>query len=226
MSSSPEQTSSAGDAHRTFASGYRVWNRKLHYYLGLYFLFFVWLFALTGLLLNHSWTFAEFWQNRKTSSSERQIRIPADGSTLDQARDLMRQLEMRGEIQWLTTRPDSSRFDFRVAKPGLLFDIKADLNSARATVQRTEVNAWGIMRTLHTFTGERMNDPKNDRDWLLTKVWALSMDAAAAGLVVMVLSGVVMWCGLPRKKLSGAVALACGVLACGWFVVGLRWLYA
>ena len=29
-------------------------NRKGHYYLGLYFLLFLWLFALTGLLLNHS----------------------------------------------------------------------------------------------------------------------------------------------------------------------------
>jgi uncharacterized protein len=225
MPSSPEQTLSAADAPRANAGGYRVWNRKLHYYLGLYFLFFVWLFALSGLLLNHSWTFAGFWPDRKISSSERPIRIPADGSTLEQARDLMRQLEVRGEIQWLTTRPDATRFDFRVTKPGLQFDIKADLNSARATVQRTEVNAWGTVRALHTFTGVRMNDRKNDRDWALTTVWALSMDAVAAGLVVLVLSGVVMWLGLPKKRLWGAVALASGVLASGWFVVGLRWLY-
>jgi hypothetical protein len=63
MPSSPEQTLSAADAPRANAGGYRVWNRKLHYYLGLYFLFFVWLFALSGLLLNHSWTFAGFWPN-------------------------------------------------------------------------------------------------------------------------------------------------------------------
>ncbi|HEX6070876.1 MAG TPA: hypothetical protein VFZ18_13670, partial [Longimicrobiaceae bacterium] len=39
----------------------RSWTRRLHYYLGLYFLLFIWLFSLTGLLLNHSdWGFAEF----------------------------------------------------------------------------------------------------------------------------------------------------------------------
>ena len=55
-----------------------VWNRKLHYYLGLYFLFFLWLFALSGLLLNHSsWTFAQFWPNRQVSTFERRDPAPA-----------------------------------------------------------------------------------------------------------------------------------------------------
>ena len=42
-----------------------VWNRRVHYYLGLFLLFFIWLFAFTGLLLNHPrWQFAQFWPNR------------------------------------------------------------------------------------------------------------------------------------------------------------------
>src|SRR6266436_6271468 len=65
-----------------------IWNRKLHYYLGLYLLFFVWLFTFSGLLLNHSsWKFAEFWRNRKEISYERQITAPAPGSDLMQAKD-------------------------------------------------------------------------------------------------------------------------------------------
>ena len=39
---------------------WRTWNQKLHIYLGLYFLVFLWLFAVSGLLLNHGWQFAEF----------------------------------------------------------------------------------------------------------------------------------------------------------------------
>ena len=30
-----------------------TWNRTFHFYLGLYFLFFLWLFSLSGLMLNH-----------------------------------------------------------------------------------------------------------------------------------------------------------------------------
>ena len=31
-----------------------TWNRKLHIYVGLYFLTFLWLFSFSGLLLNLS----------------------------------------------------------------------------------------------------------------------------------------------------------------------------
>lgn len=71
-----------------------------------------------------------------------------------------------------------------------------------------------------------MNDTKNQRDWILTTVWALSMDAVAAGLAVMVLSGLVMWWGLPGKRALGLIAITSGILACGWFVIGLRLVFA
>lgn len=206
-------------------TNYGLWYRRLHYFLGLYFLFFIWLFALTGLLLNHSWLFAEFWPQRKVTTAERAIQRPTSDVPLEQAREVMRQLGVAGEIQWLATKPDATRLEFRVTRPGLQFDLKADWPQARATVQRTEVNAWGVTRVLHTFTGVRANDPKNERDWIVTKLWAYSMDAVAVGLVVMVVSGLVMWLALPGKRVWGCVALASGVLVCGWFVFGLRWIY-
>ena len=227
MPSSPESSEAERKSSRGAASRWKAWNRQLHIYLGLYFLFFTWLFAFTGLLLNHAWGFSEFWPNRKVSTVEQQIQVPAGGgSALDAARDVMRQLGIAGEIQWLTTQPrESTRLDFRAATPSRQFDIKADLKAGRATAQRTEVNAWGVMRVLHTFTGVRMNDPKNQRDWMLTTIWALSMDAVAAGLAVMVLSGVIMWYSLAAKRAWGVVALGGGILVCGWFVIGLRWFY-
>ena len=53
-----------------FRAGVERWNRKLHFYFGLFLLFFTWLFAFTGLLLNHpTWSFAESWTNRKDRKS-------------------------------------------------------------------------------------------------------------------------------------------------------------
>src|SRR5678810_1193909 len=58
-------------------AGIERWNRKLHFYSGLFLLFFIWLFAFSGLLLNHpSWRFAEFWSNRKQTNYERAIVVP------------------------------------------------------------------------------------------------------------------------------------------------------
>ncbi len=205
---------------------FKRWNRKLHYYLGLYLLLFVWLFSFTGLLLNHSqWKFAEFWENRKQATTEHQIAVPAPGGDLAQARDLMRQLGIRGEIEWTTTRDDPNRFDFRASQPGRIYEVKAEFTRRKASVQRIELNAWGVMRILHAFTGVRLGDSRNSRDWVVTSLWAWSMDAVAVGLILMVFSSYVMWYELPQKRRWGTVLLLWGFVSCGLFCFGLRWLY-
>lgn len=209
-------------------AGFERWNRKLHFYTGLFLIFFLWLFAFTGLLLNHpTWTFHEFWSNRKQTSYERGIAPPGPNAIgdLGQARDIMRQLGIDGEILWTTTRTDASQLDFQVRRPGHFFVIKANWEQKRAAVQRSDVNLWGVMKILHTFDGNVADDPRNSRDWALTSLWAYSMDAVAAGLIFMVVSSLYMWLRLPKKRLAGAIVLGLGSLTCGLFCVGLRWLF-
>jgi hypothetical protein len=225
MLSSAEQLIASKTLSRRLADGFEVWNRKLHFYIGLYLLFFLWLFSFTGLLLNHSnWKFAEFWPDRRQSDFVRSIQPPPPGGDLAQAKDIMRQLGIEGEIDWTNTRSDLSRFDFRAGRPGRMFEIQTDLQRNVATVHRTDINIWGVMHVLHTFTGVRMADSRNHRDWALTTVWALSMDALAVGLILMVLSSLYMWWRLKPKRRFGALALGLGLASCGLFVIGFRWL--
>ena len=45
---------------RQFRAEFKRWNRKLPFYAGLFLLFFLWLFAFSGLILNNpTWSFAE-----------------------------------------------------------------------------------------------------------------------------------------------------------------------
>jgi hypothetical protein len=211
-----------------FRARFERWNRKLHFYAGLFLLLFVWLFAFSGLVLNHpSWSFTEFWNNRKQTNYERELSIPGPEvkGDLAQARAVLKPLGIEGEILWTTTRTDTNRFDFQVRRPGHFFFIQADFARKRVTVQQGDVNLWGIMRALHTFTGVQMDDPRNRRDWALTSLWAFSMDAVAAGLIFMVLSSLYMWFELPQKRFYGAVVLGLGSLICGLFCFGLRWLF-
>src|SRR5207248_8109927 len=122
---------------------------------------------------------------------------------LAQARDILKQLKIEGEIMWTTTRTDANQFDFQVRPPGHFFFIKADLAQTHVTVRQAEVNQWGVIKALHTFTGVQMDDPRNSRDWALASLWAFSMDAVAAGLILMVLSSLYMWFELPQKRLPG-----------------------
>jgi hypothetical protein len=204
---------------------FAVWNRKGHYYLGLYFLFFLWLFALTGLLLNHSWRFAEFWPTRKVSKLERQVQVPTVTHDLARAREIMRQLGIQGEIEWTSARVDAESVAFRVTRPGRSWNVTME-PAGRVAVEQTDINGWGLIRVLHAFTGVRTGDTRNYRDWLLTTVWALSMDAVALGMCLMVLSGIYLWIGLPGKRTPGLAALLAGVAACGMFVLGLRLIYS
>ena len=211
-----------------FRAGFECWNRKLHYYAGLFLLFFIWLFGFSGLLLNHpTWSFAESWNNRKERNYDREMTVPGPEAKgdLGQAREIMRQLGIEGEILWTTTRTDANLFDFQVRRPGHFFFIKADFVKKRVSVRQSDVNLWGVIKVLHTFTGVQMDDPRNSRDWALTSFWAYSMDAVAAGLIFMVLTSLYMWWELPRKRRSGAVVLGLGSLICGLFCAGLRWLF-
>ena len=212
---------------RQFRAEFKRWNRKLHFYAGLLLLFFVWLFAFSGLILNHpTWSFAESWANRKEMNYEKEITVPGPEAKgdLGQACDILRQLGIEGEILWTTTRTDPNQFDFQVRRPGHFFFIKADFAKKRVYVRQSNVNLWGVIKVLHTFSGV-LADPPNRRDWALTTIWAYSMDVVAAGLIFMVLSSLYMWWELPPKRIAGAIFLGLGTLICGLFCVGLRWLF-
>jgi hypothetical protein len=206
---------------------FRQWNRKIHFYLGLYFLFFVWLFAFTGLILNHSWKFAEFYPNRKITISDVAIRNPAraaDDATL--ARDVADQLGIRGEIALGPTPQVPGRIDFNVSRPGKVYQIQAKPSEGHAHVVSNQYNVWGVVHVLHTFTGVSVTNAKQRRGWMVTTVWALAMDAVALGLIVMVFSSYYMWWVLPRKRAPGSIALVAGCLSCFLFVFALRWIYS
>ena len=99
--------------------------------------------------------------------------------------------------------------------------VRVDLASHRATVQRVDRSVWSALRISHTFSGSRYNNPSMSRDWLLTSVWVFAMDALAAGLLVMVFGSYYMWYQLKAKRTLGWLVLAAGVVSCGLFVFGL-----
>jgi hypothetical protein len=196
------------------------WIRKLHYYVGLYCLAFLWLFCISGLLLNHpGWRFAEFWPQRKQAQYERAVKVGAAGGELDRAHEIMSQLGIRGEVEWTVPKQAAGRFRFRVTRPGRVYEVEAEEGRGRARVTEIAVNGWGVLSALHHFNGVRMNDTRNARDWFLTGVWTFCMDALAAGLLFILASGVYVWWRSGRRRLAGRVAMALGIAASGLFLM-------
>jgi hypothetical protein len=213
--------SSPSDPRRNTAAVLEAWNRRLHYYLGLYFLLFIWLFSFTGLLLNHPrWSFSRI-PNDANPAYERPIEPRRGDADLERARDVMRQLRLSGEIDWPQAAQAQGRLDFNIAYPKQATQVRVDLTRQRATVQQVDRSLWSGIRIMHTFSGWRYTSPGMSRDWIVTSVWVVAMDALAAGLLVMVFGSYYMWWRLKRMRTAGWVALAAGWASCAFFVYGL-----
>jgi hypothetical protein len=211
--------SSANRARVSSLVLFEKWNRKLHFYLGLYFLFFLWLFSLTGLLLNHGqWAIASAANQRKETRYERPVQTPEGATEMERVQHVMRQLGLRGEIDLPATQ-QPGQIAFNVSRPRDADQVRVDLASNRAAVQHFDNSGMATFRIFHTFSGSRYNQPASQREWIITTVWVLAMDALAAGLIVMVLGSYYMWYRLKPKRRLGAIVLLCGVGCCALFFV-------
>jgi hypothetical protein len=192
-----------------------AWNRRLHYYLGLYFLFFLWLFSFTGLLLNHPrWTISRI-PNDSNPLFERPIESPRGGTDAERASDVIRQLGLRGELELPQTPSPPETLDFNVAYPKQAFQVRVDLAHQRATIREFDRSVWSAFRISHTFSGSRYNVPGSSRDWMLTSLWVVAMDALSAGLLIMVFGSYYMWYRLKTRRTLGWIVLAAGFISFG-----------
>ena len=197
-----------------------AWNRKFHFYLGLYFLFFLWLFSLSGLMLNHGqWRVSLAANGRTEQRSERSIQPPVGATEKDRARHVMLQLGLVGELDMPAQRP--GELSFNTSRPSDSSQVRVDLVKNLATVQHFTNGHLSRFRILHTFSGSRYNQPSSERDWVVTTIWVVAMDALAAALMVMVCGSYYMWWRLKKRHGLGLAALLLGFLACGWFVAGI-----
>lgn len=226
-SGDPDADDDAGIVPGESRTSAHAWNRKVHYYLGLYLLVFLWFFSISGLVLNHSsWEVAQFWRHREEATTQHAIRIPEVTGDVAMAMDLMRQLGIVGEPGEIKRSADTQRFEIQVVKPGHVYRVVARMDSARAAVTEIQINAWGVMDALHKFTGVSREDRERTRDWVLTSIWSLAMDALAAGMVALVGTGLYLWYRLKAKRVAGIIALTLGIACCMFFLFGLGILLA
>ncbi|MDA0347049.1 MAG: hypothetical protein O3C43_08210 [Verrucomicrobia bacterium] len=199
--------------------GFEKWNRKIHIYLGLYMLLFIWLFSISGLFMNHpKW----FHGKIERTPGERQVTVSTDMDDVAKAKDLREQLGLEGEII-LRAQGNPEKFAFMVMRPHQRHAINVDLATQLATVTLAKPQPVGILADLHTFTGVRgiWNEPVQEKDWFLTRIWSFSMDALSIGLILIVISSLYMGLRIKESRRWVVASLALGTLVCSFFVWGL-----
>ncbi|GAC1430587.1 MAG: hypothetical protein NVSMB7_06920 [Chitinophagaceae bacterium] len=198
-----------------------IWNRKWHIHLGLFLLLFIWLFSLSGLLLNHSnWKFASFWDQRKEIKTTSAIVIAPDFDSAAAIRYITQYLHINGEVSEVNFNKDS--IDFRSSVPGHIRNIHVDLKRGICTQKETRFNLWGIIRTFHTFNGVKDNPSAATPNWIMTYIWRYTMDGIAIALMALCISSYIMWYKLNKRRVSGFILLAAGFAGAIYFIFLIR----
>ena len=191
-------------------------SRKLHIHLGLLLLIFIWLFSLTGLILNHgNWKFASFWEEREESIINFTVPDSVLKNPSPQAR-AMKFLKISGEVQ--LQQKTSEILEFRVQSPGMVNDIHIDLANGSGTKKVLKYNMWGKLRTLHTFNGMNKENPSQSPNWVITNIWRFAMDAIAIGLIIICVSSWMMWYKVRKEYKMGYVILISSFITAGYFI--------
>ena len=170
-------------------------------------------------MLNHQQWFTDLY-DRHEVSYDPAIETPAGDTRAEQTLDLMRQLKLRGEVEWPASQP-VGHIDFNVARPNGAAQVRVDLNAKQAYVKEFKNGRLHAFQIFHTFSGSRFNQPASRRDWILTSLWVFAMDALAVGTHrdgARQLLHVVA-----AEEVEGARhgRLAIGFATCGAFVAGL-----
>jgi hypothetical protein len=196
------------------------WSRKIHIYLGLCLLLFIMLFGFSGLLLNHHWDFASFWENRKEIKYDKTISISDEREQEALVHEIADKIGLRGSIINPRFSEDSVLLNFIVTKPGTRYDVQADLNEGKVLITEAKFNQWGTMRNLHTIRNPSLSERDNRYQSALSSVWSISIDVLSIGLIVICLGGWILWLKVERKRFYlGFISLAAGFILCIYFLL-------
>ena len=181
------------------------WLRRTHAWLGLWGATLGILFGVTGILLNHRGTLKI--NAAKTEQTKRELPLPDYNFEnvetfatwlqieldLDQKWNRARSQEPR-EISWggkSVTQPE--RWSVSFSNPKWSYSTEYWVGNAYATVRQFDRNIFAFLNRLHMGSG-------------MGVAWILLADTIAGSLIILALSGVLLW-----TRLHGPRLLAAGI---------------
>ncbi len=195
------------------------WNRKIHIHLGLFSLLFIWLFGISGLLLNHHWEFANSWEKRKVISYDKMIEISKVREKHTLVNEIMNNLNLNGSIVNLRYSTDSVYLNFIISKPGTRYDIQAGLNDGKILIKETKLDQWAVLRSLHKLRNPTQKEQEEIYQPIMAFIWSLSLDIISVSLIIICLGSWYMWLQIPKKRFYlGLVSISGGFIFCIYFL--------
>jgi hypothetical protein len=196
------------------------WLRKVHGWLGLWAAVFGFLFGVTGIIMAHR----AVLKLPVTKGEQRVVqmrieRVPTTPGEL--AQEISNRFGFEGRVPRIVTEParpvawngvgltQPERWELHFAHPQRQAKIEYFVGSGFARVEKFDATWIGTLTRLHMATG-------------VDAMWVLLLDTIAASLIVLSLTGTLMWSQLRPLRLVGAlVVLGAPAIAAGWLLMFL-----
>lgn len=181
------------------------WIRVTHLWLGLWGAMLGLMFGVTGFLMNHR-TLLRI-PVEKAQTTRVQVSIPAEFANPDEltiwlrgrfalpmARAVMRnegstRVRFRGQ-----ELEQAERWSVTLATPKFSVSARHVPGSGLVDLETQDASRWGLLMRLHTGNGASV-------------IWVLIADSIAGALILLTLSGVLLWTRLRLPRLAGATVL-------------------
>jgi uncharacterized protein len=199
--------------NRSRRSTFLKWLRKVHGWVGLWGALLGLLFGVTGFLLNHRAPPLRI-STGEPQVSQMQMPLPAEG--LKSPRDLgvwlQRELKLDGKLARTRKEPshpvgwgDKSavqpeQWSVMVASPSGNVQAEYWVGNNFVSVKRTDNTFLAMMTNLHKGVG-------------LNVGWILLIDSFAGSIVLLSLTGVLLWTELNKRRTAGVVIVGVSLIA-------------
>jgi uncharacterized protein len=181
------------------------WIRVAHLWLGLWGAMLGLLFGLTGFLMNHRALLRI--PVERAGISRAQVAIPAAFANPDEFTTWLRGRFALPKARAVLRNESSASVRFRgqelmqperwlatLATPKFSVSARHVPGSGVIDLETQDASGWGLLMRLHTGSGASV-------------VWVLIVDTVAGALILLVLSGVLLWTRLRTPRLAGAAIL-------------------
>jgi len=181
------------------------WIRVTHLWLGLWGAMLGLVFGVTGFLMNHR-TLLRIPVER-VQTTRVQVSIPAVFANPDELTIWLRGRFALPKARAVMRNESSTRVRFRgqeleqaerwsvtLATPKFSVSARHVPGSALIDLETQDATGWGLLMRLHTGNGASV-------------AWVLIADTIAGALILLTLSGVLLWTRLRLPRLAGAAVL-------------------
>jgi hypothetical protein len=190
------------------------WLRKMHGWIGLWGAVLGLLFGSTGILLNHRAVLKIPAAQAQESTIEIPLPRPAPANPQAMAQWLKRMLRLEpepGRVRAEAPRPvawgdksvlQPARWSASFTSPTGNVQAEYWVGNSYVTVKRAQNNFFATLTNLHKGVGMNMG-------------WILLVDTLAGSIILLSLSGVVLWALTNRRRYVGIIIGSLSLLAVG-----------